>query len=100
MIEPKNDERRTEYLTRDRILKMLSDDEVARVSAAEGTARLKDGEEYLDLDHLERGVQEARNGTAVSLGGALPKSAVQEATWTRILGQLPMPRAVTAHLRP
>ena len=43
---------RSQYVTRDSILKLLSDDEVASVSTAETAARLTDGDEYLDLEHL------------------------------------------------
>ena len=54
----KNDER-TAYVTRDTILKLLSDDEVAKVSTAETASRLADGDEYLDLEHLDKGVRRA-----------------------------------------
>jgi len=52
-----NNDLRTETVTRDNVLKLLSDDEVASVSTAETAPRLLDGEEYLDLEHLDRGVQ-------------------------------------------
>jgi hypothetical protein len=51
---------RTENIARESLLKLLSDDEVASVSTAETATRLLDGEEYLDLEELERGVQQAR----------------------------------------
>ena len=38
---------RTEYVTRDAILKLLSDEETARVSAREGGPPLVNGDEYL-----------------------------------------------------
>jgi hypothetical protein len=79
------DEKRTEYVTRDAILKLLSDDEVAKVSTAEA-ASLTEGEEYLDLEHLEQGVRRARPGTKPAR--VLPRGAVQEATWRKILVQL------------
>ena len=50
---------RTENIARESVLKLLSDDEVASVSTAEAAARLLDGEEYLDLGQLDRGVQQA-----------------------------------------
>ncbi len=93
----KNDNR-TEYVTRDVILKLLSDDEVARVSSAETAARLSDGDEYLDLEHLDQGVRRAA-GTAAPMGRVLPRKAVQEGTWTKILTQLKAPSIATARSR-
>ena len=86
----KNDER-TAYVTRDSILKLLSDDEVARVSTAETVARLPDGDEYLDLEHLDQGVRHA-GGTGVPMGRVLPRKAVHADTWVKILAQLAAPR--------
>jgi hypothetical protein len=73
--------------TRDRVLKLLSDDEVANVSTAEAAARLFEGDEYLDLERLEQGVQRA-TGTTAPMGRVLPRKAVHETTWSRILKQL------------
>jgi hypothetical protein len=73
---------RTELLTRETILKLLSDDEVSKVSTAEAAIHLADGEEYLDLERLEAGVLTATMGTI------LPRKAVHAATWTRILQEL------------
>jgi hypothetical protein len=81
---------RTAYVTRDSILKLLSDDEVARVSTAETAARLADGDEYLDLEHLDQGVRQA-DGTATPMGRVLPRTAVYADTWSKILMQLAAP---------
>ena len=90
----KND-KRSEYITRDSILKLLSDDEVASVTTAETAASLADGDEYLDLEELDQGVQCApRNATP--MGRVLPKKAVHEKTWNKILKHLPAPRAAKA----
>ena len=78
---------RNDYVARDSILKLLSDQEVARVSTAE-TKHLFDGEEYIDLEQLAEGVHRAR-GPNVSMGRLLPRKAVNEATWSKILEQLP-----------
>jgi hypothetical protein len=83
---------RSQYITRDHILKLLSDDEVASVSAAETAARLTDGDEYLDLERLEGGVRQAP-GTTAPMGRILAKKAVREDTWKRILAQLPTARS-------
>ena len=78
---------RSEYLTRDRILKLLSDQEVASVSTVETAERLRDGEEYLDLEHLQAGVQRA-GSSAIPMGRVLPKKAIHENTWGKLLKQL------------
>jgi len=78
---------RTEYVTRESILQLLSDDEVATVSNAETAARLMDGDEYVDLQQLDQGVRRAQK-TPVHMGSVLPRKAVQEGTWSKILAQL------------
>lgn len=87
----KNDDRAA-YITRDALLKLLSDDEVAKVSTAETAPRLADGDEYLDLEHLDQGVQRA-GGTATPMGRVLPRSAVHPDTWSAILMKLTAPSA-------
>ncbi len=74
---------RAQFVGRANLMKLLSDEEVARVSSAETSARLADGDEYVDLAHVERGVQLAR-GTTTGMAGVLPRKAVREATWTKI----------------
>jgi hypothetical protein len=83
----KND-KRTEYLTRESILSLLSDAEVALVSTAETEPRLLEGDEYLDLEHLDLGVRRARGLTSPT-GSLLPKKAVHNETWSKIVRQLP-----------
>ena len=75
---------RTENIVRESVLKLLSDDEVASVSTAETAARLLDGEEYLDLEQLERGVQQARKA-GPAMGRVLPRRTVHKDTWSKIL---------------
>jgi hypothetical protein len=77
---------RAAYVTRDAILKQLSDAEVACVSTAETAAGLVDGDEYLDMEHLDRGVRRAPGGTP--MGRVLPRKAVHEDTWRKIVAQL------------
>ncbi len=73
---------------RDVILKLLSDDENAKVSNAEGKP-LAAGEEYVDLEDLEAGVQKASEAmTSGEAANILPRSAIHDATWTKILAQL------------
>jgi hypothetical protein len=78
---------RNAFLSRENILKLLSDEEVSRVSTAETAANLAIGDEYLDLEQLDRGVQQAR-GPAPAMGRVLPRKAVHASTWSRIVTEL------------
>jgi hypothetical protein len=75
---------RTELVTRDAILKLLTDNEVAKVSSAEGASALTDGAEYLDLEQLDRGVQKAKVSLNVNMGHVIPRNSVSDQTWRRI----------------
>lgn len=84
-----NPEKRTAYVTRASILELLSDEEVARVSTAESSTRLVQGDEYLDLEKLDRGVHHASSGADVTpLGRVLPRKSVHPQTWSKILTHL------------
>ena len=48
---------RAELVKRDEIVKLLSDEENAKVSMAESAASLAVGQEYVDLEHLDQGIQ-------------------------------------------
>jgi hypothetical protein len=74
--------------TRSEILGLLSDDEIGAVSAAEEQP-IPEGNDYLDLEHLERGVQQATRNTSGT--NALPRTAVSDETWIRILDVLETP---------
>ena len=88
---------RSDYLTRDSILKVLSDEEVASVSTAETADRLMDGDEYLDLEQLRQGVQKALQ-TTIPMGRVLPRKAVHANTWNKIVAQLVEPGSKTEHI--
>jgi hypothetical protein len=77
----------THQTKRNSILSLLSDDEVARVSTAEAAAHLLDGDEYIDLGQLEQGVKRSV-GPAAPLGRVLPRKAVHENTWSKIVTEL------------
>jgi hypothetical protein len=72
-------------LTRDSILKLLTDAEVAKVSRAEDQARLIEGDVYVDLEDLDSGVQLVQRTPRTAPGHALPRSAVSDATWAKIV---------------
>jgi hypothetical protein len=76
-----------EYETRNLILALLSDEEVARVSTAEGTAQLADGDEYIDLAAPRNGVRRVHRALQLTLGKVLPRSAVSADTWAKIVAQ-------------
>ena len=83
-------------IAKDRILELLSDEEVARVATAETKASLIDGEQYLDLDHLDRGVLTA-SGPAAPIGRVLPRRVISDQTWREIethLATRPEPKLV------
>jgi len=93
-----NSDTRTAHPTRDDILKLLSDEEVASLNLAETTAILAKGDEYLDLAHLDKGVRRAK-GKTTKTGRVLPKIAVHEATWNKLLLHLASHRAAGAPSR-
>lgn len=74
-----------DILKRESILGLLSDDETARISRAEETSGLVEGDEYVDLEDLGSGVHRVQATTRVPPGRALPRSAVSDATWARIV---------------
>lgn len=73
------------YLRRHAVLELLSDEEVARVSNAETAAQLADGEDYIDLGRPERGALRASASTTIAMGDVLPRSAVSEETWAKLI---------------
>jgi hypothetical protein len=89
---------RSDYVTREELMKLLSDDEVARVSSAE-TVVLERGDQYIELDRLNHGVRKARRNPP-TMTGVLARKSVQEATWSKIVARLAAPRTVGAPTGP
>ncbi|HET6411826.1 MAG TPA: hypothetical protein VFG53_07180 [Anaeromyxobacter sp.] len=77
---------RSQNAVRESVLTLLSEDEIARVTIAEATCLL-DGDEYLDLEHLAHGVLRVTGATA-PMADVLPRKAVRDRTWRKILAQL------------
>ncbi len=73
-----------DHVTRDKILNLLTDEETAKVSNSETAASLIAGDEYLDLAHLDLGVQQANSTASVSANDIIARGAVSAATWTKI----------------
>jgi hypothetical protein len=78
---------RTRAASREEIQAFLSDEEIARVSRAEGDARLVEGDEYIDLEDVAAGVHQV-HATSIRPARALPRSAVSEATWAKIVAAI------------
>lgn len=76
-----------ENLSRDSIFKVLWDDDLDRLGRSKMPVRLDRGDEFVDLQLLERGVQRAIS-VMVPTGGVLARKAVEAHTWSRILEQL------------
>jgi hypothetical protein len=80
---------RDQHVAREKILKLLSDEENGKVSQAEGGKGLADGDEYVDLDQLGAGVQVATaTMTKALIGHIVPRSALHDETWKKIVSQL------------
>jgi hypothetical protein len=82
-----NNETRTAHVTRENILMLLTDDEVASVCTAETAVRPLEGEEYFDLNDLDQGVRKML-GTAPPMSRLLLRRAVRQETWSKILREL------------
>jgi thiamine biosynthesis protein ThiC len=72
-------------LTRESILELLTDAEVAKVSRAEDAPQLVEGDEYVDLEDLASGVRLVQATSRATPRHVLPRSAVSDATWERIV---------------
>lgn len=77
-----------DLVSRDAVLKLLTDEETARVSTAETKSALVDGADYVDLGHLGKGVQRAEAVAPIPMGDVIPRSAVSAQTWTKIVTHL------------
>ncbi|MEO8699958.1 MAG: hypothetical protein ABI867_07935 [Kofleriaceae bacterium] len=79
-------------VTREAILNLLTDAEVANVSRDEGQPRLARGNEFVDLARIDLGIQKAE---LAPLDTAVAHGSVSDATWARIVkvvaaGNLPV----------
>ena len=77
-----------ENVIREEILKLLSNEELSKVTAQEEPPRLVEADEYIDLEHLERGVQQVHTNSKINTGNVIPRSAVKEETWSKIIKKL------------
>ena len=91
----KNTAKRDQYITREGILKLLSDDEIARVSTTEAGPPLAKGDEYVDLQHLYLGVRRMEANIQIKMGEVLPRRAVRDSTWSQICARIASPQAAS-----
>jgi hypothetical protein len=76
------------YATRNTILHLLSDEERERLGLVEAGPPLVDGDEFIDLQQLDQGVQDRFTMTTIQMDDVLPRHAVQETTWNKICATL------------
>lgn len=88
---------RAQHSARELIWATLLGAQIAPVGT-ETALHLADGEEYLDLEALSRGVQRANEGLATA-GRVLPRSGVPESIWSTILTHLTRSRLPAAPVR-
>lgn len=77
-----------ENSSREAILNLLSDEEISKVSTDEEPPRLIEADEYIDLEHLERGVQQVHANSKINTKNVIPRSAIKEETWHKIIKKL------------
>ena len=75
-----------EIVTRDSLLNILNAEELARAGTRQTAASLTRGDEFIDLAQIDRGVQRA--GDAHPAEDVLPRKAVHEHTWLKIVANL------------
>jgi|HubBroStandDraft_6_1064221.scaffolds.fasta_scaffold643932_2 hypothetical protein len=77
----------TAAATRAAILELLSCEEVASLTAPHPAHWLNADEEFLDLEHVDRGIRRA-SAVAAPAGHLLPRTAVSDETWRQIVSRL------------
>jgi hypothetical protein len=96
-LQNMNNEKRSAYFTRDSIMGLLSDDEIARVTTAESASSLVVGDEYIDLEQLDQGVRTVGATAPIAMGQVVAKKSLQELTWNKVVTQLASRRIVSVH---
>ena len=79
-----------EHATRDAIWELLSERDLGHMSRRDGGSELIEGDEYVDLGHLQGGVRRME-GPSPATGELLPRNALEGATWSRICARLVPP---------
>ena len=76
--------RKSDYEMRDSIFQLLSEDEVAQMSANGRKVSLADGDEYIDMAAPDNGIRCVHRAMQLTMGEVLPRRAVSAETWERI----------------
>ncbi len=69
------------------LLELLSEEETSRVVPAE-TSWLSEGDEFVDLDAVHRGVQRANATVGRKRHRVLARRAIHARTWKRVVARL------------
>ena len=77
-------DKRNELAVRQEVMKLLSTDELAEIDRTSGDPRLREGQQYLDLEQASEGVKWAAAASPPS-GRVLRRDAVCAATWSEIV---------------
>ncbi|MCL2449894.1 MAG: hypothetical protein FWD17_13190 [Polyangiaceae bacterium] len=85
--EEQEERKKKSFITREAILAILSDEEVAKLSAAEARPLIQ-GDDYVDLEHPEKGVLKVHAGDVLRPGTLVPRNAVRDKTWSAIVAML------------
>lgn len=85
----------TRLPTADVIIALLSDDDIASVDRHSAAAEHSDVDEYVDLEQVDQGVRRGL-GPPRPICRVVPRKAVHDATWTKIIACLGADRAQVA----
>ena len=69
---------------REQVLALLSETELGKVAKAEDNTTIPAGVRYLDLKHLETGIQTGANPSVLTAHDAILKTSVRSETWHSI----------------
>ncbi len=72
------------FRARYEILSIFTDDEIGRLAMSESGTPLKVGEEYVDLEAPDRGVQTVREGQRVLATTVIAHGRVLDSIWTKL----------------
>jgi hypothetical protein len=78
--------RQPESVTRETILRILSDEEAASVGSETTSTQIEDGDEFIDLGEIEKGVQ--RSVGSHRQKNLLLRKAIHENTWRKVTTDL------------
>lgn len=75
----------TEYRVRRQVVELLSEAEAARLEKVLSTGILQDNEEYIEVDHVSRGVQRAGPGMLLGRSRLILRRALDADTWSQLV---------------